>query len=145
VPDIDEGDHQIFLKTTFCTPEGEIETKGNAASQKEISHPLSFAKMNRHEEKQIKEDDFKGGRGGDEEGGIWERGRQSHGFKQDHCEKIVYLDEKDCQGIDEEREERGNEAERDDEESHPGDKEEVGQKADERDPIKMEGHKWGCP
>src|SRR4030042_876215 len=56
-------------------------------------HSLPFWKMGRHEEKQIKEDDFKSGWGGDKEGGIWKRGRESHGLKKDHCNKVIHLDE----------------------------------------------------
>ena len=83
--------------------------------------------MNTDEKEEIKENDFKNGRGGDKKGCIGERGEESDTLKKDHREKVIEGDQEGGQWIEGKGEERGDEAERDDEETHPRNGKKVGE------------------
>ena len=83
--------------------------------------------MNTDEKEEIEEKDFKGGWGGDEKGCIGERGEESDYLKKDHREKVIEGDQEGGQWIEGKGEEGGDEAERDDEKTHPRNGKKVGE------------------
>jgi hypothetical protein len=101
--------------------------------------------MDGREKEKVKEDDFKNRRRGDEKGCIGDGGKEGQRSEKDQGNETIDVDQKGSQGSEDEGENGSSETQGDDEEAHPWDDEEVGDKSNRGETVEVEGHKRCCP
>ena len=97
--------------------------------------------MNDPKKEKVKKDDFKSSWSRNKEWGEGNGSKECYDFKKDQSEDVIDVDQEGGQGIQEKGENRGQEAEGDNEETYIRDDEEVGRQSNEGDPVEMKRDK----
>jgi len=97
--------------------------------------------MGHQKEKRVEKDNFKNGWGRDKERGKRQRGKEGQYSEKNQGDETIQIDQEGSEGNEGERENGGGEAQRDDQEAHPGDDEEVGYQSNGSEAVEVEGYK----